>query len=768
MIHPFINTVVPSSKLLETIKFQKTILLLIGTKPLPIEFSQLLIDDDLFEKYKKHLILYEIYSKFINDKNIHSIIELSREVIDKYNTLNYDLKDNNYVYPIFSIEFKKILLYLQKQFVEKDSLVEYYHHLQLSEVFNHKIDYHKLINIIDDTKWWEYLYKNITNNFINRKYKFQFSRIADIETRNKYKRLFKINDKTTENYNISELNRFFDDISVIFNGSYKYHTNNITDISIVNINNLIDSFDRPNFSIYYPIKIICFLLVNKKYSNMIVNNDFILHLITTSFKSYLPILRYYLGFTWIKLYFDESVIGINSKSTDTHIFTINTASRLPYFPVDYKNLTFNPYIAFPVKQQCISQDNLYGLPTYTNNNYNIRKINNLDTFKKNIKKFISGIYSDFLKDINLKEHNMAISGSIMAACISDSPLLKFYHDEYYDHFYEDADIDVMVKGDVFEFINNVASFHMKLKTNINKINSKIDVFLEDKTFASLFIPKKYMKDTFGIEKYDVTNSQIKEILKPLFEQLRDEYLTTLDIDKLNAEGKTINFNCDYNIFITKNKEPSLTYSFKYKILSPLLKHQFELFQVKSYDFIGIVSRFHLGCVRAYYDGEDVYMTPSCITAHLTGMHLDIKYVSSVRNPIEIDMKYRNRGFSRILSIRESCVLHNYCNSIEPWKTLCNKQKILGNIDYTHPIFHRNLKTYNNNLLINQLSVFDYIDQINNIYNLKKNLILSQFINYNAIDNDGFITSPLMWLIDFYHNTIITDKFNVIVGNSPFC
>ena len=58
MIHPFINTVIPSPKLLETVKFEKTILLLIGTKPLPIEFSQLLIDDDLFEKYQKNLILY--------------------------------------------------------------------------------------------------------------------------------------------------------------------------------------------------------------------------------------------------------------------------------------------------------------------------------------------------------------------------------------------------------------------------------------------------------------------------------------------------------------------------------------------------------------------------------------------------------------------------------------------------------------------------------------------------------------------------------------
>ena len=488
---------------------------------------------------------------------------------------------------------------------------------------------------------------------------------------------------------------------------------------------------------------------------MIVNNDFILDLLTKSFKSYLPILRYYLGFAWLKLFFDESIIGINSKSTDTHIFTINTASLLPYFPVDYKNLTFNPYIAFPVEQQCITQNNLYGLPTYTDNKYNIRKINNLDTFKKNFKKFISGVYSDLLKDINLKEHNMAISGSIMAACISDSPLLKFYPDEYYNHFYSEADVDVMVKGDVFEFINNVASFHIKLQNNIKKINSNVQVFLEDHTIASLFIPKTYMKDTFGIEKYDVTNIQIREILKPLFEQLKDEYLTTLDIDKLNAEGKTINFNCDYNIFLTKNKEPSLTYSFKYKILSPLLKHPFEIFQVKAYDFIGTVSRFHLGCVRAYYDGDNVYMTPSCITAHLTGMHLDIKYVSSVRNPVEIDMKYRARGFSRILSLRELKVFTNYSYYIEPWKTLYNKQKILGNIDHTHPIFHKNLKTFNNNIIINTLPDFNYTQELYNIYNLEKNVKLLQFINYNAIGYDGFITPPLMWLIDFYHNEIVS-------------
>jgi hypothetical protein len=583
MIHPFINTVVPSSKLLETIKFQKTILLLIGTKPLPIEFSQLLIDDEIFEKYKKNLILYEIDIKFINEKNIHSIIELSREEIDEYNTLNYDLKDNNYIYPIFSIEFKKIITYLEKQFVEKDSLVEYYHHLQVSQVFNHKLDYHKLISIIDDCEWWSYINTNLNSNFLKRRYKFQYSRIADLQERNKFKKLFKINDKTIPDYDLYAINKSFNDISVMFRGKFKYHTNNITDITVENINNLIDAFDIPYFHMFIPIKLICHLLVNKKYCNLIINNDFILKLLTTTFKSYLPIIKYYLGFTWLKLSFDESILGINSKSNDTHIFTIDTASKLPYFPVNYRHLSLNPYIAFPVNKLNISEDNLYCLGTFTINKYNIRKINNLDTFKKNFKKFVSGIYSDLLTDINLKEHNMAISGSIMAACISDSPLLNFYPDEYYNHFYKDADIDVMVKGDVFEFVNNVASFHMKLKNIINKINPNVDVFLEDRTVASLFIPKTYIKNTFGIEKYDVTNSQIKEILKPLFEQLRDVYLTTLDNDKLNAEGKTINFNCDYNVFLTKNEEPSLTYSFKYKILSPLLNHPFELFQVKQYD-----------------------------------------------------------------------------------------------------------------------------------------------------------------------------------------
>ena len=757
MIHPLINTELPTPKFLETVSCEKTVLLLIGTIELPFEFSQLLIDDELFEKYQKYLILYEIDSKFINNKNIHNIIELSKEEISTYNTLNYDLKDNNYVYPIFNIEFKKILSYLQKQFENRDSLVQYYHHLQLSEVLNHKLDYHKLISIIDDTKWWDYLYKNITNKFLERKYKFQYSRIPDIEERNKLKGLFRKHDKMKADYDLSDINKFFNDISLIFSSKFKYHTNNITDITIENINTLIDAFNTPYFHVYYPIKIICYLLTNKKYSNMIINNDFILNLLTTSFKSYLPIIKYYLGFAWLKLSFDESVISINSKSTDTHTFTINTASKLPYFPVDYKNLALNPYIAFPVKQLCISEDNLYGLPTYTNNKYNIRKINDLDTFKKNFKNFISGVHPDLLNGINLKEHNMAISGSIMAACISNSPLLNVYSDEYYQHFYENADVDVMVHGDVFEFVNSVASFHMKLKNNINKINPNVDVFLEDKTVASLFIPKTYMKNTFGINKYDVTNKEIKEILKPLFEQLRDVYLTTLDNDKLNAEGKTINFNCDYNIFLTENKEPSLTYSFKYKILSPLLNHPFELFQVKSNDFIGIVSRFHLGCVRAYYDSNNVYMTPSCITAHLTGMHLDIKYVSSVRNPIEIDMKYRARGFSRILSVGESSTLHNYCNSIEPWKTLFSKRKILGNIDHTHPIFHKNLKTYNNNLIINYINIFNYTEQICNIYNLEQNPALSQFTNYNAINNDGFITTPILWLIDFYHTTLITHK-----------
>ena len=78
---------------------------------------------------------------------------------------------------------------------------------------------------------------------------------------------------------------------------------------------------------------------------------------------------------------------------------------------------------------------------------------------------------------------------------------------------------------------------------------------------------------------------------------------------------------------------------KFKLISIDLIHPMEIFRVKDKDFFSTVGRFHLPCVRSFYDGNNVYMLPSCITAMLTGYNIDYKYFAGVRDPIDIITKY---------------------------------------------------------------------------------------------------------------------------------
>jgi hypothetical protein len=57
-------------------------------------------------------------------------------------------------------------------------------------------------------------------------------------------------------------------------------------------------------------------------------------------------------------------------------------------------------------------------------------------------------------------------------------------------------------------------------------------------------------------------------------------------------------------------------------------------------------------VRAYYDGENVFMTPSCVIANLTNMNLEYNYFAGTQKPSTILMKYLVRGFGVFLNQTE--------------------------------------------------------------------------------------------------------------------
>ena len=200
----------------------------------------------------------------------------------------------------------------------------------------------------------------------------------------------------------------------------------------------------------------------------------------------------------------------------------------------------------------------------------------------------------------------------------------------------------------------------------------------------------------------------------------------------------------------------------------------EFFVANGDDFFSLVSKFHLPCVRAYYDGDNVYMTPSCVTAHLTYMNIDYKYFSGSNDPISIILKNRMRGFGTFLNFKEINQLLKYIAKVNKWNNLYNvdlKNKnaiksIVGSLNYDHKVFHPRLFNYdyygpevsyvNINDGYNNIPIQKELESsnINEYLNLKFDIdnINYELINFTTISPAGFLNPVEKWLIESTFNS----------------
>ena len=128
----------------------------------------------------------------------------------------------------------------------------------------------------------------------------------------------------------------------------------------------------------------------------------------------------------------------------------------------------------------------------------------------------------------------------------------------------------------------------------------------------------------------------------------------LKFDELKSNDVIVEFNTKIvdKIFTTTDEKFKLYINTKYNITSPFLNHDIEIFRNKNSDPFSLISKFHLNCVRGYYDGISVKLLPSCVSALKTLVNMDFKYFAGKRNPYQIINKYRMRGFGTILNKKE--------------------------------------------------------------------------------------------------------------------
>jgi hypothetical protein len=385
--------------------------------------------------------------------------------------------------------------------------------------------------------------------------------------------------------------------------------------------------------------------------------------------------------------------------------------------------------------------------------------------------------------------------------------------EYIEKYYGDSDIDMMCNDkSMIGFINKVENIVNTIKENLGDVKLGKDLMnlpnfepnsVTVEPIKSMII--KLTEDFFTVclddynENFN-TNYTSNELKKQIDSHEMEEYLHILYVNSKIKANKLVRESdiviTDYlkaymklssidetNIKITPQWDESNKYesandcimkfrvndylkekvdinnnnvvisieeNIKYKIHMTQLDRTIELFRSKSKDFFSLVGRFHLPCVRAFYQGDNVYMTPSCITAMMTGINIDYKYFSGMRNPVEIINKYMTRGYGTLLTRKEriSMKTHNKDLPVESKYHMDGKLK-----HYLNP---RKLsdRIYDNVTIVEQNGKYieskqDLINYYFEKYNYDHTKSTFNMFNITPINTQGNVTPYKSWLPSAY-------------------
>jgi hypothetical protein len=228
-----------------------------------------------------------------------------------------------------------------------------------------------------------------------------------------------------------------------------------------------------------------------------------------------------------------------------------------------------------------------------------------------------------------------------------------------------------------------------LKQNIRNITKSLQ--------ASLLIHPR--TDVFDDE-LDNSASKFKPAVRPQFNALSDidVSITAKTMEEFTdiAERlfERIRENCRVRGEVYMKRIDTLS-QYKYKIYGPGLSRPIDLFRI-DYGPEIMVKRFHLNCVKMFYQAPDkIYMWRSCIAALLSGVNEYYSWFSCNKIPADILLKYAMRGISTVLNAHERNALTKYVRAEPRWSVYfeqiaANPQDMFGGITTSHTYFQPHL------------------------------------------------------------------------------
>jgi len=729
-------------------------------------FESALSEKKLENYYKNVCLLKAPFSILNNDilKNSISIIthdtiiDLEHKPIDNYN--NYTL-----IVPIFTISKSDIKLYLS-QF--KNYLLEDYFKIKFLNYYFGNIkkikDVRYMIENSDESTYWSQAYNcklNISLPFMNRNFNFiDLTNINDKKLIDVIENIKNLPDDGGDYLSHMFRKQNFVDASnaIKKNGYLIYKMHDKKELS--NFNEVIQKLHQENAHDEL-ITLLVNMIISKEYCHLVLNNENILEIFNKLVNLHFleNTVRKMIAYGWISLYLEETIKRSFIDTSDRFVFNCDVASKLPVFSFNFSKLKENPYLPILINDKLFSDSNVYSVDSYNFHSYETSQgidkeliknkygVATIDTFKKRMNVFLSGKKNmNVFKYANFK--NIALSGSMIAACLPNyNPLILNVganFEAFVDEYFGSADLDILCNiQDTFEYIDFAhqlnESFNLAVKEelvdNISRIvpvktanihinYNKIDEIINE---LKLTCTKENFKDKLNENKpklyklyLDKKVNDHKKYFEEDPEKFKDpKYNAFFEILPL----QNVNFYIKGFTDLDDDMIPSsymVTENLKFKYTISGIKRTFEIFQIRYPNFFSTVHKFHLPCVRAYYDGSNVQMLPSAISACMTLCNIEYKYFAGTKDPIEVINKYRQRGFSTILNDKERIKLIKYSFEVEKWKELYEikslskayTDKIFKPMEISNKFF-KPQKNYNNQIMFSK-----------HVYNLTYTQIIS--------------------------------------------
>jgi hypothetical protein len=348
------------------------------------------------------------------------------------------------------------------------------------------------------------------------------------------------------------------------------------------------------------------------------------------------------------LYLEELAMYNNKRAPGRFILDLDTASVLPTYP-DHIG-THSPYMV-TIAKGVVNESRSLLIPTRFSGS---RKLVTMDAFRSRYEIYTGGLLRGITWEgsvtgadstnnnnntidnpvtENAAKYKLAFSGSGMCACAINTPLESGFDTfaEYVEEYYPSRKNMARKTVDVVENYDTLYSFDSDGEasgSDGDNIRSVRGENTRDENDAK-------------IQHYDYSDIDLMvECSFEFFDQV---------VKKVFAEI-SVNMHCELERVETENKH-------KWTIKGP--ERTIDVFHVDS--ILAVIVKYHFGCVRAWYDGTNVYVFPSFITAAMTGINMDIRWTSNRKDPRDGVLKYFQRGFATLLNHEDKTSLIDYIN-----------------------------------------------------------------------------------------------------------